>query len=331
MNADKIEVEGFEALRLEDEDIKLEVIPSIGGKVVSLVYKETGYDFMWRNPYVKLKTPKYGDPYPDYDVSGVDECFPTIGECHYPEYPWRGVIAPDHGEVWALPWDYEITEKGVRMWVYGVRFPYMFERTLQLEGGGKIMMDYKVENLSPLEFKYNWAIHPIFKSEPKLKILLPDGVKVRTDWGVGFRLGNFFTVHDWPITKDKDGREVDLSVVEGPDLGAGDKIFTEKLDEDEGWCALHYTDEHFVGFGFSPSEIPYIGVWTNQGGYPLEGKAHFNVALEPCLGYPDRIDIAVIRGEHATLGPKAQANWRMMLVVGKAEKIRGITPDGVVR
>ena len=43
----------------------------------------------------------------DYDASGFDECFPTIGACAYPEAPWQGVIAPDHGELWTLPWAWQ--------------------------------------------------------------------------------------------------------------------------------------------------------------------------------------------------------------------------------
>ncbi len=44
----------------------------------------------------------------DYDIGGFDECLPTISACLYPEPPFAGVMMPDHGEVWALPWKYEI-------------------------------------------------------------------------------------------------------------------------------------------------------------------------------------------------------------------------------
>ena len=74
--------------------------------------------------------PEYGGAFERYDISGWDECFPSIGQCYYPEPPWHGVVVPDHGELWTLPWHAEPLPDGLRLWTKGVRFPYTFEKRL---------------------------------------------------------------------------------------------------------------------------------------------------------------------------------------------------------
>jgi len=57
----------------------------------------------------------------DYQPAGFDDMFPTINECFYEDYPWKGQKMPDHGELWSLEWKYEIKESCLALWTYGVR------------------------------------------------------------------------------------------------------------------------------------------------------------------------------------------------------------------
>jgi hypothetical protein len=162
---------------------------------------------------------------------------------------------------------------------------------------------YKVTNHAPYPLKCLWSAHPLFDVRPNTRIVLPQGVRVRIAWSKDSRLGPLCAEHDWPVTKDAHGREVDLSVVASGELGFADKIFTTKLTE--GWCALHDPKNgDFAAFAFSPEQVPYVGVWINQGGWPLEGETCFNVALEPCTGYPDQLDIALLRNEVTSVPAK---------------------------
>ena len=63
-------------------------------------------------------------------MSGFDEVFPSIESCYYPVEPWEGVKVPDHGEVWSLPWRYEVHEDSVDLSVHGVRFPYRLQKKI---------------------------------------------------------------------------------------------------------------------------------------------------------------------------------------------------------
>jgi hypothetical protein len=43
-----------------------------------------------------------------------------------------------------------------------------------------------------------------------------------------------------------------------------------------------------------PTTVPQIGIWINCGGWAPEGRVpYFNMAVEPCIGAPDRLDQAV--------------------------------------
>jgi hypothetical protein len=129
------------------------------------------------------------------------------------------------------------------------------------------------------------------------------------------------------LTTDASGEAVDLSVIASGVLGFADKLYTTRLPE--GWCALYDPESgDFVAFTFSPEQVPYVGVWINQGGWPLEGEPSFNVALEPCMGYPDRLDIAVLRDEVTAVPAKGTLSWRLKLRAGRTDDVLSVVRQG---
>ena len=310
------EVDGQRALALEGEAVRLVVLPEVGAKIVSCVDRRTGHEYVWRNPdpAVRLVRPDYAGAFERYDISGWDECFPGIGQCAYPEPPWQGVVVPDHGELWTLPWHAEPQPDGLRLWTHGVRFPYTFEKRLALAGDGFSAL-YRVHNAAPFPFKCFWSTHPLFAATPATRILLPAGVRVRVEVSFTGRLGPLLTEHPWPRAVDRRGREVDLSVMGPEGQREADKLFTTPLPQ--GWAALHDgASDQWLAFTFDPAQVPLAGFWGNRGGWPA-GRPCFNLALEPCSGCPDRLDIAVLRGEHQTVAPEGDLVWRLDVHVGR--------------
>ena len=56
-----------------------------------------------------------------------------------------------------------------------------------------------------------------------------------------------------------------------------------------GWCGYRYHDTgKQLMLHYSPSVVPYLCVWLNNGGF----KGMYNVALEPCTAPFDRPDSA---------------------------------------
>ena len=318
MRRERVVEDGLEAVRITGHDLALQVIPQLGCKISSLTWH--GREVLARNPRKPFRLAEYGAPYSDYDASGFDECFPTIGPCLYPEPPLTGIEAPDHGELWSIPWTEASCENGLCFHVKGIRFPYLFTRWIELPDFGHIRLRYEVTNLVDESFRCMWSAHPLLKLRPGMMIHLPDRVSVRVDWSKQGRLGQLLDMHPWPVTRDSTGYPVDLSKILPESVALVDKLYTERLQE--GWCALHDPEDgYYVAMLFSPDDIPYVGLSINLGGWPVDGPGYYNLGLEPCNGYPDRLDIAIERGRSITLPARDSLKWEWNLFVGQTDDL----------
>jgi hypothetical protein len=309
-------IEGLDALNVESDDLRLTVLPQLGAKVLSLVWKPTGYEYLWRQPGRRLHLADYGADFEAGDVSGWDECFPTIGQSVYPEFPWQGVVVPDHGELWSVAWDWAIAGDALRMWTDGIRFPYRFERSFSFDPSGRIDVTYVVENRAPFALRALWSMHPFFNVAPDTQILLPEPTTIRVEVSKSARLGGFLAEHSWPVTRDRQGDVVDFSHVGPLNPRFMEKVFTNRLGD--GWAAL-FTPSHeqFVAFRFDPAAVPYVGIAAMRGGWPETGTPSYSVILEPCTGWPDRLDIAIPRGDAMMIPGKATARWNVTIHLGR--------------
>ena len=311
MDVRTIRVDQVDAIALSEGNLSVAVVPELGGKICSVRW--SGRELLARNP---LRPASYDSAYADFDASGFDECLPTIGSCPYPVGAWQGVNIPDHGEVWSIPWSYKLADTRLHMRVHGVRFPYAFEKTIELRPSDAIHLEYAFINLSPFPFPFIWSAHPLIAPRPGMRIHLPWGTRVRVDWSKGGRLGDLLAEHDWPITRDRDGRNVDMSLIGDPACGHVDKLYTTKLGE--GWCAVHDpADGFYLAMLFPLDRVPYVGLSINQGGWPVDRPAYYNLGLEPCNGYPDCLDVAIASGECAVAAPGDRLEWHLELHVGR--------------
>ena len=103
-------VDGFELVGLENSHLSLAIAPALGAKLVSLVDRASGREWMWRpTPQLRLFAKSTGTPFPEGPLVGADECIPTIGPCS-----WRDLPGHDHGEAWTEAWtlDRDAIERG---------------------------------------------------------------------------------------------------------------------------------------------------------------------------------------------------------------------------
>ena len=302
-------------LCLTDKDWQVQLIPDLGGKISSIRWR--GRELLAANPRKPLRPAHYAASYAAYDASGFDECFPTIGPCRYPEFPWEGVELPDHGELWSLPWAYQIQNDALQLQVHGVRLPYTFARSISFADNGAIRFHYQLANLTRFPLQYLWSSHPLLAPQAGMRILLPEPTQVRVDWSKDSRLGELGTQHAWPHTQDDSGKPIDLSLILDEDARTVDKLYTTSLTE--GWCALyHPLDGSFTAFTFSTAQVPYAGLSINLGGWPVDEPGYYNLGLEPCSGYPDRLDLAVENGTSSTLVGFGSVEWDIFLHAGQS-------------
>lgn len=322
---DKFKLEEFElapdvpGIKLETDNFSIVVAPELGGKIISLVNKATGREFLSRtNIPHRMRT--YADRFENYERDGADECFPTVEDCPYPAFPWEGVPVPDHGEVWTLPWQYEVKQGRLQMWVKGVRLPYVFQRDLRFETlarGEKpyIRFSYTVRNESPFEMPFVYAFHPLFKVETRARILMPSGTDVVSYMSTEDRLGPPMTRHTWPkvtdVTLDK---AYNRSSIRSSRTKEAEKIFSTRLEQ--GRCALVYPNGEFIGFLFPAKKLPHLGLWINEGGW---NNLH-HAALEPSTSQVDRLDTAWGLKACGVVPANGQYEWDISLILGEGEE-----------
>jgi galactose mutarotase-like enzyme len=309
--------------RLANAAIVVEVLPGIGGKISSILDARTGHEYLSQPDARGHHAPAYGSPFEASDLSGWDECFPAIGEGWHPTKPWAQVQIPDHGELWTIPWTREATEGRIDVAVDGIRFPYRFRRSLEITPDG-FRCHYSVTNLSSDPFPCFWSSHPLFRATPETHILIPTD-KVRLQASLTGRLGALLDAHPWPTTTDRKGRSVALDEIGPADSGEAEKVYSDPLVA--GWAALHdRASDQWLLFAFDPTEIPFVGYWANRRAWP-SGSAAFHLALEPCTGRPDRLDVALERREAWVLEPNSTKTWELgvRIGVGAADLRRAIT------
>jgi hypothetical protein len=326
VRAQECRVDGLDALRIDNGLLGALVVPELGAKILSLVDLATGREWMARSRR-RLVRPPYGARYAAYDRSGWDECFPGIGEGPYPEHPWAGVVVPDHGELWTLPWRTELVDGVLRQHSHGVRFPYAFERRIDFRGGDRLAFAYAVESHAALPFKALWSAHPMLAASAATRVRLPDGVRVRVDSSRGERLGGYLAEHAWPRTRDAGGRDVALDLMGPPDQAHVDKLFSTAVPA--GWCALHDEEtDDFFAFAFSPDEVPFVGLAMIRGGWPSDADRDLIAVLEPCNGWPDRLDVAIARGACREVPPGGRLTWRLEVRVGRGrERLEAVVAE----
>ena len=296
---------------LENGMLRLALLPELGGRMTSLFYKPKNKELLWRTPDRDFRKPNYGDIYEDYDMSGFDECFPTVIACDYPLSPWPGRPVPDHGELWTQSWRCKSDLEKVQLEAEGINFPYKFEKKISLTKN-TVIIKYKLTNQSDYNWQYIWAAHPLLCLGHGVRINLPPESCIKVVWPNpdDFEPGK----HNWPYVKDKKGNLIDLSQVSSQSQGRAMKLFTERLKEGRV-DLIHEKDNLAVRFSFPHDMIPYLGIWINQGKWPPEVSNHFNIALEPTTSPENRLDLAIKDGTAFKIKPKEIKEWDLILEI----------------
>lgn len=298
------------AVTLESDQLRAQFLPSLGGKLCSLLVKSQQFDLLVQRPGEHYRVQPYGGVYVDGECSGFDDMFPTIDTCHYERYPWQGIQLPDHGEVWSVPWAHSIDNDGGRdqlhMSTYGVRLPYRLDKAAYFSDESTLRIDYTLSNLSVFEFDFLWAAHPMLVLDEGAQLILPASVsKVVTVFDSNAGLGRYGDEFAWPLATLDDGHPRDLSRMSPKSVGRAAKYYV-KGPLSEGWCKLTYPAHRLeLTMAFPADKVPYLGVLPNEGGW----TDLYNIFLEPATASFDRPDVARLRGECSHVAAGGTYSW----------------------
>lgn len=293
------------SLVLENDFIKLIILPT-GGRIVSLENKIKNREFLMQQETREYTFPKYGDTYTDFGPCGFDDMFPTINECFYESFPWKGHVIPDHGELWGLNWSHFIEKNVIHMSVYGVRLPYLFKKSLHFSSDKEITINYEVTNLSQFDMDFLWTAHPMLTAEEGMELSLPDDCKKAiSTLNSSNRIGGFGEELDWPFNTDSSGVKHQLNKIRDKSKKICEKYyFKNRLKE--GWIKISYpSDNASINFEFPPGKVPYLGMLVDEGFW----KGKFYVIPEPCTAAFDSINNSKLFEKSSVIRGNCSYSW----------------------
>lgn len=299
-----------ETILLESDRLTVLIDPRAGGKIRSFFSKRTETEFFYVDP---RETHEPGDDYSAHDISGFDECFPTVWPCDYPDGRRRGTPMGDHGYLWQGPWRAEIDGHRLHMSKEVPQFQCRFERTCTLDSTRSLSLDYAITNYGDQRLKYIYSAHPLLAAAGDTRLILPDEID---------KMFVFFTANvpgfcertwtDWP-PPERAGL--------GPPLSGSRqscvKLYSAKLTT--GRAAVHHVDRgQALQLEFDVAQLPYLGVLIQQGYDPEENgafKGELFIALEPTTGIGDDLPTCQTTGTVAEILPGESMSFSTRLTL----------------
>ncbi len=328
--SDRYTYKGWQLLILENEFLRVSVLPEKGSDIFEFLHKPTDTDFMWHTPQglsersasLTTLSQAHGN-FDDYYEGGWQEILPSGGcGCEH-----QGAVYGQHGESWAAKWDVCIEEdqetKVAALFTCNLRkVPLKIEKRLILSSGKPVLeIEETVTNLSERTVDFMWGHHPAlgtpFLSEDCVLDVPASRIAVHSfdeDEDRRFERGQTF---DWPSMTRRDGRAVDGSKFpKDGERGSDELCF---IDMREGWFAVTDTRKK-LGFAmeWDIEMFPYLWWWQVFGageGSPWFGRC-YNCALEPWSSYPlFGLSEAVKHNTHKTLAAHSSIGTSLAAIV----------------
>ncbi len=305
------------AMALESTALRLVILPQLGAKIASIFDCRNHHEWLVGPGERPVRAVPYGAVFIEQDMSGWDEMFPTIRACRYPApgaYLARDL--PDHGEIWALPWEHDAATPGsLELSAQGRTVPYRFRRGVAFEDERTVILSYQVANVGIEPLVCLWASHPQFTVTPDTRLVLPPAVREIVNVRPGTRLGDAGRRFPWPDAPDADDALIRLDQV-GPASNRDCRKFYTPPDVAVDWAALYRMDSgRWLRLEWDAQDIPYVGIWVDEGAVNSEPT----LAIEISNGYHDSLETAWHNGRCLTVAPGAQTAWQVVLRIGDAE------------
>ncbi len=317
---------GLQALVLENDQLRAVFLPELGAKLWSLTYKPVDREMLWQHPRIDPRPVPFGATYDDWFCGGWDELFPNDAPVTI-----AGENYPDHGEMWSMPFEWEVVassreEVTIRLYRAGVVTATHMEKWVTLrDGEPQLRFRHRIQNDGPFPLDFIWKLHPALRITASSRIDLP-ARRILVDEGFRNRLGSDVAEFQWPMAQTANGQTIDMRQIPPPEVATCDFLYAVELDA--GWCALTDAGQQ-VGFGlaFDPAVLSSVWIFASYRGW----RGLYMTILEPCTGFPYRLDEAIARGRHSHLasGESLETDVTAVLYHG-IDGVRNITRDGKV-
>lgn len=284
---------GVRGIVLENDFLRVSILPEIGGKIYELTWKSGNWDVLWKNPRVGPQ------PYPveaalgDMWCGGWDDIFPTCDACEF-----GGLRYPALGELHQSRFSVDdasakIGEASACLSAYTAISPVQVHKTITV-AGSVLRVHNELTNLGPVPVDFIWGTHPAFRPKPGMVLRIPakTGIVAQSS---GPEFGAVGQRYDWPKLTTP-GQILDMSCVYGMDAKGFCGHYATDLQD--GWYALEDPDSgQGVVVSFPLEVCPFIWLWLGYGGW----RGHWVLIVEPYTSYPVSLTDAVRENTHRRL------------------------------
>jgi len=298
---------GCKSIQLENDYVRVIVLPTIGGKIASFFLKDKNFELMFQNKEEIYRKAKLYDDFAEFDASGFDDAFPSIDSSKV-EYAGKTIEYPDHGEIWTADFNYTIDNEQINMTYNSKVLPYTYSKSISLDGNS-LNIEFNILNKGKDAIPCIWAMHCLVNCEDDMQIVFPKETSQIEVVCETPSLGKIGDIHTYPQTKTLEGKDYQLDKVMPVSSNKMEKYYA-KGKVAEGICGVDYIDKS-VAFRvyYEKEKLPYLGFWITSGGF----RGDYNCALEPTNGYYDSIDVAKKNNALFELKPNEKLNFKIRL------------------
>ncbi len=292
----KKEENGITILAIENDRIRAEIAPELGGKFTSVYNKLLKKEFLWRNTSL---TPEKQKPGADYDsnfLGGIDELIPN----DIPE-TIDGIDYPDHGELWTTALDYKITGDQVILTGLLPQSGLSYRKTVSLPAGKpEIEIAYRIRNTSQATRHFLWKLHAALQiSEGDRLLTTASAGRIVYPGSSRFADSGPFA---WPEVEG-----TDASIVPPQD---GTMDFFYLWGATEGAMSMVSGGNAFrFGYQYDPAVFPYQWYFASYGQF----RGHYTAILEPASAMPVSVNEAAALEQCTVLKPGEEINTKVTI------------------
>lgn len=288
---------GLVLLTLENELLRVELAPALGGRFTSIYNKRLAKEFLWHNASLALEKLAPGSDYDSNFWGGIDELIPN----DIPEEV-DGIAYPDHGELWTTALDYTIERDRVILTGTLPRCGLFYRKTIMLQREAPVIdIGYRIKNTSGAVRHFLWKLHAALQIRAGDRLETPaTAAAIIYPEATRFPAAGKFA---WPQIES-----VDAAVVP-PKNGTMDFFYLYGVGE--GTMSM-ISGNHRFSYRYDKAVFPYQWYFASYGRF----RDHYTAILEPATAMPVSVKEAAAAGQCSVLAPGGEINTSVTIYAG---------------
>lgn len=291
---------------LENDLVRITILPELGGKIFSFFHKKLQKEFLWTDPHQPVHPLEPGSDYDSQFIGGIDELLPN----DIPE-TIDGIACPDHGELWTLQLQStRLTADTLHLEATLPISGLHYEKTIRLAlDEPKLIMDYRITNRADATRHFLWKPHAALRIQSGDRVCT-DARMARVVDPAYSRFPDQTADFQWPLLND-----LDVSVIP-PKKDTMDFFYLHQTTTGE--MRLECCDGSAFIIQYDQAIFPYQWLFASYGGF----LGHYTAILEPCTNMPIAVNDAMAQNRCAMLAAGETLQTRIILLAGETKNLQ---------